>query len=207
MNVKTAMLLSIVSIFLWPPVLSAHKINLFVWAENNIITVESSLTGGRTMVHGKVTVINSRTEEVILTGENDNNGIFSFRVPDEILKIAPPLDIIVSGGDGHRAHWQIQGDEYGGSPSPSPPREEEQPESRQKERQPVSNAHNCLTGDEFERLLDQRLEQKLAPIRKNVGQLVNHSPSVKDIGAGIGYLVGCAGIIAWVRNRKRKNPQ
>jgi hypothetical protein len=51
-----------------------------------------------------------------------------------------------------------------------------------------------------------QLEKKLAPIRKNIGSLVNHSPTIKDIGAGIGYLVGFAGLIAWLQTRRQKNP-
>jgi hypothetical protein len=62
----------------------------------------------------------------------------------------------------------------------------------------------CLSKAEFEQLLDEHLEQKLAPIRKNIGSLVNHSPSIKDIGAGIGYLIGFAGVIAWFQSRKEK---
>lgn len=202
MNLKNVVLLSVLSTVFLPSFLFAHKINLFVWAENGIITVESSLTGGRTLVHGVVTVLNTKTEEIIITGNNDKNGIFSFPVPAEIMKQSPPLDIIVSGGDGHQAHWLIEGEEYGGSPPPFPKRPE--PGKKQQNPKVGSNSRNCLTDDEFEQLLDQHLEQKLAPIRKNISSLVNHSPSVKDVGAGIGYLVGGAGIIAWFRSRKQK---
>lgn len=203
MNLKRVILLSVLATLLGPSYSFAHKINLFVWAENGTITVESSLSGGRTLVHGTVKVINSVTEETILTGKNDKDGTFSFTIPEEILKQSPPLDIIVSGGDGHQAHWIIQAADYGGSaetPSPLP-----DPDRQLSNRQTDSQIPSCLSKSEFEQLLAIHLENKLAPIRKNIGALVNHSPTIKDIGAGIGYLVGCAGIIAWFRSRRQKN--
>ncbi len=203
MNLKRVILLSVLATLFWPSYSFAHKINLFVWAENGTITVESSFSGGRTLVHGTVKVINSVTEETILTGKNDKDGTFSFTIPEEILKQSPPLDIIVSGGDGHQAHWIIQAADYGGSaetPSPLP-----DPDRQLSNRQTDSQIPSCLSKSEFEQLLAIHLENKLAPIRKNIGALVNHSPTIKDIGAGIGYLVGCAGIIAWFLSRKQKN--
>ena len=203
MNIKIIILLSVFSVHFWPAVSFAHKINLFVWAENGTITVESSLSGGRTLVHGTVSVVNSQTGETILTGKNDSNGTFSFTVPEEILEQAPALDIIVSGGDGHQAHWIIQAADYGGSAEPaSLMPEPDRPISNQ---QASSQVSSCLSKAEFEHILDMQLEKKLAPIRKNIGSLVNHSPSIKDIGAGIGYLVGFAGLIAWLQTRRQKN--
>ena len=154
-------------------------------------------------MHGTVTVVNSQTEETIITGKNDNTGTFSFTVPEEILQQSPPLDVIVSGGDGHQAHWIIKADEYGGSAKTVSllPDQDKHSVGQQTE----NKVPYCLSKSEFEQLLDEHLEQKLAPIRKNIGSLVNHSPSIKDIGAGIGYLIGFAGIIAWLKSRKEKN--
>ncbi len=202
MNLKTVLIFNVFLTFFCTTVSFAHKINLFVWAENGSITVESSLTGGRTLVHGTVTVVNSETEETIITGKNDKNGTFSFTVPEEILKQSPPLDIIVSGGDGHQAHWVIKADEYGGLAKTASVLPE--PDKQPVEQQTENKVPYCLSKADFEQLLDEHLEQKLAPIRKNIGSLVNHSPSIKDIGAGIGYLIGIAGLIAWFQSRKGK---
>lgn len=202
MNLKTVLIFNVFLTFFCATVSFAHKINLFVWAENGSITVESSLTGGRTLVHGTVTVVNAETEETIITGKNDKNGTFSFTVPEEILKQSPPLDVIVSGGDGHQAHWIIKADEYGGLAKTASVLTE--PDKQPVEQQTENKVPFCLSKADFEQLLDEHLEQKLAPIRKNIGSLVNHSPSIKDIGAGIGYLIGIAGIIAWFQSRKGK---
>lgn len=203
MNLKCVILLSVFTTLFWPSYSFGHKINLFVWAENGIITAESSLSGGRTLVHGTVKVVNSLTEETILTGENDQNGTFSFAVPEEILKQSPPLDIIVSGGDGHQAHWVIQAADYGGSAESASLLRE--PDKQVSTPQTDNQDPSCLSKAELEQILEIQLEKKLAPIRKNIGALVNHSPTLKDIVAGIGYLVGCAGIIAWFRSRRQKN--
>jgi nickel transport protein len=201
MNIKL-----ILAIFLFPTLFlpfpsSAHKLNLFVWTENNTITVESSLSGGRTLVHGMVTVVDTSSGKTIVSGETDADGVFSFSLAEEIVKQSLPLDIIVSAGDGHQAHWLLKGEDYGGtadSAVPLPP-----PENQLFTQQADPGACSCLDEAEFERLLDKQLERKLAPIRKNIGRLVDPSPSIRDIGAGIGYLLGCAGMIAWFRSRKQ----
>ena len=201
MNSKLILVIILFSTFFCSFPSSAHKLNLFVWTENNTITVESSLSGGRTLMHGMVTVVDTDSGKTIVSGETDTNGVFSFTLAEEVVKQSPPLDIIVSAGDGHQAHWLLQAEEYGGTAETAPPRPqpENQPSSNQ---QADHGEYSCLTKAEFELLLDNALERKLAPVRKNMSRLVDPSPSIRDIGAGIGYLLGCAGIIAWFKSRR-----
>lgn len=203
MKTRIFIVSSIFLILTCPSHSAAHKLNLFVWAEQGSITVESSLSGGRKLVHGTVKVINTHTGEVVVTGESDVQGIFSFTVPKTLLAESPPLDVIVSGGDGHQAHWTIKAADYGGTggdDSASTMREEPVEIST-----PLAAAiDNCLSRAEFESLLDQHLETKLAPIRNNIGSLVNAPPTFTDIAGGVGYLMGFAGILAWLQSRKKK---
>ena len=201
MNSKLILALFLFSTFFLPLSSSAHKLNLFVWRENNTITVESSLSGGRTLAHGMVTVVETDSGKTVASGETDANGVFSFTLAEEIVKQSLPLDIIVSAGDGHQAHWLLNGDEYGGTAETVAPRP--QPENQRSTQQAEHGEYSCLNKAEVELLLDNVLERKLAPIRKNIGRLVDPSPSIRDVGAGIGYLLGCAGVIAWFRSRKQ----
>ena len=201
MNNKLILAVFLFSTFFLPLPASAHKLNLFVWRENNTITVESSLSGGRTLVHGRVTVVETGSGKTVVSGETDANGVFSFTLTEEIVKRALPLDIIVSAGDGHQAHWLLNGDEYGGAAGTAAPRPP--PVNRPSTQQDDQGEHSGLNKAELELLLDNALERKLAPIRKNIGRLVDPSPSIRDVGAGIGYLLGCAGMIAWFRSRKQ----
>ena len=177
----------------------AHKLNLFVWKELNTITVETSLSGGRTLAKGAVQVVNTSTQEIMITGETGPDGRFSFTLPDN----TPPrtaLDIIVSSGDGHQATWQLKLDEYdrgGQSDRGAPPAAKTVAGKHHDER-----VGACLDTAEFERLIDLHLEKKLEPLRSSLFQLTAPSPSLGEIVGGIGYLIGAAGIIGWFKSRK-----
>ena len=163
MNSKKILFIFLFSAFFWPLPSAAHKLNLFVWTENKTITVESSLSGGRTLVHATVTVVDANTGKKILSGETDTDGIFSFSLPEEIANQSLPLDIIVNGGDGHQAHWLLKADEYGGRAETIPP--PLQKDNSRPARPPDKGECSCLDKAEFEELLDSHLERKLAPIR------------------------------------------
>jgi len=197
---KASIILPFIVTLFWSFSSAAHKLSVFVWTEGSRVTVESSLSGGRTLVHGTVEVIDTQTKETIVTGKSDTSGAFSFTLPEKVMRASAPLDIIVSGGDGHKAHWVLQPEDYG-----SVSRQNSSPTEPARGRLPQDNdGEECLSKAEFERVLNENLEQKLAPLRKNIASLVNHSPTLSDIGGGIGYLIGCAGFAAWFRSRKQK---
>ena len=172
----------------------AHKLNLFVWSEQNTVSVETSLSGGRTLAKGTVQVVNTTTRETVLTGETGPDGRFSFTLPENIPPHAA-LDIIVSSGDGHQATWQLKPDER--------TRGEQSGEGAAVAgKLHEERAGGCLDTAEFERLIDLHLEKKLEPLRSSLFQLTTPSPSLGEIVGGIGYLVGAAGIIGWFKSRK-----
>ena len=182
---------------LWVVPASAHKLNLFVWVEGEKVTVESSLSGGHKLVNGEVRVVNTHTEKAIITGKTDNQGTYTFIVPETVRNQSSTLDIIVSGGDGHQAQWRLSPSDYTtnyDTNTLAPPNATSPPSD--------SSINNCLSSEAFELILDQHLEKKLEPLRTSLSTLTNPAPSLKDIGGGIGYLIGGAGILAWIRSRR-----
>ena len=194
--------LSIITSLLFVSTASAHKLNIFVWTEGDRVVVESSLSGGRKLANGAVKIIDLKTGQTVVTGMTDKNGSFSFTIPAAVRNSSTTLDIIVSGGDGHQAHWQLelQNPDRDSSapivqtPALTNPAIVQEPESQ------------CLDRATFELLLDEHLEKKLQPLRTTLNLLATPSPTLKDIGGGIGYLVGGAGLIAWFRNRRPNKP-
>ena len=183
---------------LWAVPASAHKLNLFVWVEGEKVTVESSLSGGRTLVNGEVRVVNTKTEKTIITGKTDDQGTYTFIIPEPVRNQFSTLDIVVNGGDGHQAQWRLNHSDYtmNHNPTSNPTPPDTPSETVENPRE------HCLSNEEFELLLDQHLEKKLEPLRRSLSTLTNPSPTLKDIGGGIGYLIGGAGILAWIRSRR-----
>ena len=56
--------------------------------------------------------------------------------------------------------------------------------------------------EELKKLLQEVLKQELAPIRRSIAMANDRKPGFHDIIGGIGYLLGLAGLVAWLRNRK-----
>jgi nickel transport protein len=198
---KSLRSLSLLSLFmaligLFPSLSHAHKIRVFAWVAGDTVTVESGFSGGRPLVQGTVDVQNATTGVSLLQGKTNGQGIFTFSLAETSPKKGTGLRIIVSGGEGHRNEWLLQTEDYpqgvgqdknettGASPFPN---------------QITSGPNDTET---LTRILDQLLEEKLAPIRRSLAQTEDQKPKLTDILGAIGYLVGIAGIIAWMKSRK-----
>jgi nickel transport protein len=93
--------------------LSAHKVTLFAWVENGMIVTESYFTGGKMVQNGSISVFDSK-ETLLVTGQTDSDGMFSFPVPAE-----DDLTIILDASAGHRASFKLGREELGEHTSPS----------------------------------------------------------------------------------------
>ncbi len=171
-----------------PTQAEAHKIHVFAWVSGDTVTVESSFSGDKPLINGKVTVKTKASDTVLLEGIGDKNGIFTFTVPSGLKTEKPDLLIVVSGGEGHQSEWLIPATEYlTASPPPS---------------QPVTSKENTK---ELQKMIRDTIVQELAPIKRTLAENSQSKPGFRDIMGGIGYLLGIAGLIAWMRNRPSKD--
>jgi len=185
-------------IFAWSPVCRAHKINVFAWIEQDRIMVESSFSGGRKMVNGSIRVTNQRTGDVILTGKTNADGLFSFTLPKALYEQAPVLVITAGSDDGHQANWILRPADY--IPGFSADATDTSTDIPVQSENTTKETATCVSRGEMEQIL----EIKLAPIRRNLASLSDPAPSLKEIFSGIGYLIGFGGIIAWMKSRRKK---
>lgn len=192
-------LLVVFSTILSPIEAFAHKLIVFAWASNDTISVESSLSGGRHLVKCNVAVKNNLTNEVITEGVTDSSGIFSIPLSKNLQEKPVDLRIIVSTDDGHRAEWLMEQSEYGASlavASTSPP------QVKTDNQLASDREQKCLSKEELTSMMDASLEKKLAPLRRQIAR-INHEkkPTLSDILGGIGYLIGLAGLAAWLKSK------
>ncbi len=194
MLIRSFFLLS--SLLLLPCLAQAHKIHVFAWVSHNTITVESSFSSNRPLVKGTVTVQDNKSKDVLLEGIGDAKGIFTFEIPSVAKKSALDLLIIVSGGEGHQSQWLVPASEYL-SGHVSVPSSKQSSEIRQAAPPEVSK-------EELKKIIGELLEKELAPIKRSLAAAENKKPDFRDIMGGIGYLLGLAGLISWMKNRKPK---
>jgi len=172
-------------LLLLPVQAQAHKIHVFAWVSGNTVTVESGFSGNHPLVNGTVTVKNAETAEILLEGTGDNKGIFTFEIPALVKEKVTDMLITVSGGEGHQSEWLIPATEYLA--------------------ETISNTvtqQQTLSNEELEEIFRKILAEELAPIKRTLAKSREQKPGFRDIMGGIGYLLGLAGLVAWLRNRK-----
>jgi nickel transport protein len=187
----------------------AHRVYIFAWAEGNTIHTESAFGKDQPVKQGVVEVRDATTGEVLLTGETDEQGLFSFPVPQAAKSQAMDLELVIQAGEGHKGDWLIKAGEYlpaqaaGAAPEaePAEPADTVEPAGASREVEPAPAAGPTLPeiSAEMERLLDA----KLAPIRRELAAARQAGPGVAEVVGGIGWLVGLAGVAAYFRRRPR----
>ncbi len=171
-------------LFFLPRQAQAHKIHVFAWISGDTVTVESNFSGNRPLINSNVTVKNNTSGVILLQGIGNEKGIFTFAVPAKAREEATDLLIVVSGSEGHQSEWLIPAKDYLSDTNPS-----------------VPESPAALNTAELKQMLEELLDQKLAPIKRSLAESKQEKPDFQDIMGGIGYLLGLAGLVAWLRNR------
>ena len=184
----------------------AHKIRVFAWQDGGNIVTESKFSKGRPAQNVTVSVSEIETGKTLLSGTTDSQGIFSFPIPKTESK---ELKIIADGGDGHKNSWNYTLDDTTPAGSSGPPLQSKTMTTKQLPAQPTAKEAaektlQTITISELTRIIETTLDKKLAPIRKTLAENSEKGPTLKDILGGIGYILGLAGIAAYMQSLKNK---
>ena len=95
-------MLLLVAFLLLPVAASAHKVNLFAYAEGKTVYTESYYPDGKPVVAGKILVYDSG-HNLLLEGATNAEGLFSFPVPK-----VDDLTIVIEAGMGHRNEFLLK---------------------------------------------------------------------------------------------------
>lgn len=173
----------------------AHKVRIFAWGEGETIHTEAKFSGGRPAQNATVTVINNNTGDELLRGTTDKQGLFLFPAPDSQIE---EINIVINSGDGHKNSWLYQLSQTDNSFS--------EPSHTHETQDTVENeplATKALTEERLSQIINESLEKKLAPIRRQLAQDQEKGPDIKDILGGIGYILGLAGIAAYMKSKNK----
>lgn len=207
---STALLALIV---LLPVQAMAHRVNVFAWVEGSVIHTESSFVNGNPVKGGTIQVLDAATGQELHSGSTDDQGLYSFDIPQAAIDGRLDLTIVILAGEGHRGDWPMTAAEYlpesAGPPAAEPAAEEAAEETGGAAVEaPEQGAapSGTVTMDEaaLEALVDRvvarhtsGLQRELAALRQNGG------PGVAEIVGGIGWVLGLAGMFFYFKARKR----
>jgi len=186
----------------------AHKIRIFAWQDGASIVTESKFSKGRPAQNATVSVFAIETGENLLSGTTDTKGFFSFPIPKTDTK---ELKIIVDGGDGHKNSWNYALENSESLTDNSVPSSmvetnssSQLPKKPTYEKDIEKNILPAITPSELTRIIETTLDKQLAPIRRTLAENSEKGPSLQDILGGIGYILGLAGIAAYMQSLKNK---
>lgn len=180
---------------------SAHNVRIFAWIEGNIISGETSFSGGRKPHNAAITVFNKKTHTVLTTTTTDAQGTFHVPLPPEVINKQVDLVLVVNSGEGHRGEWILPAQEFV-PVTMSIQQDVKETIPVHSNRPQGSNTSGCLNKQEFRTLVETVVEQRLAPLKQMIARNSNQRPGLRDILGGVGYIIGLAGIIAWMKSKK-----
>ncbi len=188
---------------------AAHNVTVFAWVEGNTVHTESKFSGGRKAKNAPIEVYDS-TGNLLLSGETDDQGNFSFPIPRKTK-----MKVVLQAGMGHKAEWIIATEdleEINQLPSAPPAAADtparvapgSQPLSDKAEPQLSAAASAGATEADIEKAVEKVLDKKLKPVLKMLADSRQTGPDLRDILGGLGYIIGLAGLAAYLSYRRSK---
>jgi nickel transport protein len=200
----TLVLVCLTAIFLaLPSPVFAHKVSLFAWVEGDMVYTQSKFFGGKKLKNAHVDVFDASGNRLI-EAETNEIGEFSFRAP-----VKAEMKIVVSAGMGHQAVWKLKASDFESISNDAPLTEAASSQETSRDRPPISHTEiqpppPGVTSDEIRVIVEKVLDKKLVPILKMLSESGDRT-SMGDILGGIGYIIGLAGLAAYVSSRKKKD--
>jgi nickel transport protein len=173
----------------------AHSVRIFAYFDNNKVHTESYFNDGKAVKNAEVKVHDSTENTLLLTGVTDSKGEFSFNAPE-----THSLKIIVRASMGHQAEIRLE-KRKDRKIKDTTDKDKDQPLELSQSDKRIS-----LTQEQLEKIIDEKLDEKLSPVYEILRQVEHNSvqPSLTEIFGGIGYILGLFGIASYFISKKNK---
>ncbi len=182
-----------------------HKVRVFAYGEGDLILGEAAFAGGKGAINTEILVVDNASGKTLLTAKTDDKGQFQFTIPEEARNSRLDLKIIANAGAGHRAEWLLEAADYllsapeKAAAQQAVPEESVQPPPPLKEAETVSG----ISEEKLRAIVDDSVSRQLAPLRHYLAENSERKMSLQDILGGIGYIIGLAGLAAYMKSRKK----
>ena len=171
----------------------AHKLSLFAGATGAEIDGKAYFKGGQG-ARGIAIRILGPDGTVLGETETDSEGRFRFTTTQRVDHL-----ITAEVGDGHRAEFTVRASELPESlPGPSGQAAAPAPTTTTAS-SPVSET---APSPDISRQVEEAVARQVHPLREQIAALED-GIRLRDILGGIGYLVGIAGLMAWLGARRK----
>lgn len=181
---------------------TAHRASIFAYTEGNEVITESSFSSGGPVMHSLVQVKDAATGALLLEGQTNEKGIFRFPLPPQAQQATKGLQIILDAKNGHRGEWLLEPEEYLSNPPASPATTAPKGDSSNAAYTPEPAATgSAVDTAALEQIVAAAVDRKIAPLKRILLES-QEKIRMSDIIGGIGYLVGFAGLLAYLRSKR-----
>jgi nickel transport protein len=179
------------------PLVYAHKVTIFAYAEDKKIYTESYFSDGTPARNSQIVVFDAKSKVKLCEGKTNNEGKFIFKIPK-----VTELKLVLNASMGHRAEFVLSEEEVKKAVAGV---EKIFKKENTKEIKKNSEA-NTLDESEIEEIIGKVMDKKLYPIRRMIIDLEKKSgkPGLTEVLGGIGYIIGIMGIIMYFKSRKKE---
>jgi nickel transport protein len=185
---------------------NAHKVNIFAYVEGNTVVTESGYSRSSRVNKGVVEVHDAASGELLLTGTTDEQGNFSFEVPDKAREQGLDLQLLVKAGVGHQGDWVVKAEEYmvGDAPAAEAETSTAQAETASDAAPAAAPAQAVIVAAPKADIaaVEAVVKRELEPVKRMLADMSQPGPSVTEILGGIGYIFGLFGVAAYFKSRK-----
>lgn len=189
------------------------------WLENDNIIVKCEEQAGQPLINAEVTIYETPSHKLAVSGRSDNAGFFAFSIPDGIRE-GNGLLITVAGHDGISGEWMMTAAElYAASsltagfdearstmqtpPIPAPAINNGDRQVTQMGAPTPQPVQPSVSSDEIKTIVTEILEEKLEPIRRELGNRESGGNDWWEIVGAAGWLAGLFGIFFYFMARKK----
>jgi nickel transport protein len=205
----------------------AHKVNVFAYVEGDKVVVQGYFSGNAKAMDCPVEVYDEGGKKVH-EGKTDRKGEYSFKLAD-LPAFSGSLRIVLEAGMGHKAECTLSAADIpspvkqepspkdqapkGESAKEQPPREQPRPKDKSEEAPSgpaVAGSTPVMEQAALTAALETAIDKKLEPVIRMLGkqerlllEQQQGGPKMTDIVGGIGWIMGLAGIAAFLMSRGR----
>lgn len=194
--------LLLIAYCLLPVTATAHRVNVYGYAEDGRVFVEGYFVDGTKAMNSLVEVFDAETGQKLLEGKTNKEGLFSFNIPK-----LTALKLVLTASMGHKNDYTISREEVAealsGSSQESSAGSEKSEVREQKVEQPAEGA--VVSSKEIERVVAKVMDRKLVPIKNILLKMQEEAsrPGMTEIIGGIGYIMGIMGIVLYFKSKNR----
>ncbi|MEW5914323.1 MAG: hypothetical protein AB1814_17350 [Thermodesulfobacteriota bacterium] len=167
----------------------AHRIDVYAYFNGAQLQGEGAYSDGSPADGADITVLGA-DGKVLGRTKSTPEGSFSLTPAQG----RPPLKVVINDGGGHRAEFVLEG---------APPKAAAAPADPVAPQPAKATAPASFSQEELALLL----RRELGPIKAELVRLANRQRvSPGEVVGGLGWIVGLAGLILWLRGRKSAPP-